>query len=71
MQQLRIYLVTQTSTLYEMHNEPEVLSNENKTSAPLGDTRQFAWFLHGTSNNSEHSNVIESILAFLLSRLRR
>ena len=53
------------------HNEPEVLSKENKTSAPLGDTRQFAWFLHGTSNNSEHSNVIESILALLLFRLRR
>ena len=57
--------------MYTQHNESEVLSIENKTSALREDSVLFAWYLHGTSNNSEHSNVIESILAILVFRLGR
>ena len=33
-----------------------LLATKKKTSAPLGDSRQFAWYLHGKSNILKHSN---------------
>ena len=46
---------------YADHNELEVLSNKKRL-ASCGDSRQFAWYLHGKSNILEYSNKMESIL---------
>ena len=45
----------------DLHNEPEVLSNQNKTSASRGDSRQFAWYLCCSSNFSPASNFFTPV----------